>query len=104
VKLIGQAITVILSEEARDAMERAVGGESLQSHRRKGGRRKGMERAAAGRVDPFPIAGVVQDTDELGIWLRVGSEDDKFVVLVRWEYVLSVAFSAREQERIGLRP
>jgi hypothetical protein len=82
VTLTGRTVTVILSDDARDAMQRAV----------------------AETVDPLVIAGLVQDTDELGVWLRVGPEDDKRVLLLRWEYVLSVTFPAREQERLGLRP
>jgi hypothetical protein len=41
----------------------------------------------------------VQDTDDIGIWVRIDREDGEHVVLVRWDYVLSVDFPAGETKR-----
>lgn len=46
----------------------------------------------------------VQDTDDIGIWVRIDREDGEHLVLVRWDYVLSVDFPAGETKTIGLRP
>jgi hypothetical protein len=46
----------------------------------------------------------VQDTDDIGIWARIGREDGEHIVLIRWDYVLSVDFTAGETKTVGLRP
>ena len=46
----------------------------------------------------------VQDTDDIGIWVRIDREDGEHIILVRWDYVLSVDFPAGETKTLGLRP
>jgi hypothetical protein len=46
----------------------------------------------------------VQDPDDIGIWVRIDREDGEHVVLVRWDYVLSVDFPAGETKTVGLKP
>ena len=46
----------------------------------------------------------VQDTDDIGIWARIEREDGEHIVLVRWDYVLSVDFPAGETKTVGLKP
>ena len=46
----------------------------------------------------------VQDTDDIGIWVRIGREDGEHVLLIRWDYVLSLDFAAGESKTVGLRP
>jgi hypothetical protein len=46
----------------------------------------------------------VQDTDDIGIWVRIEREDGEHIVLIRWDYVLSVDFVAGETKTVGLRP
>jgi hypothetical protein len=46
----------------------------------------------------------VQDTDDIGIWVRIAREDGEHVLLIRWDYVLSVDFTAGETKTVGLRP
>lgn len=43
----------------------------------------------------YPV--YVQDTDDIGIWARIDREGGKQIVLIRWDYVLSVVFLAREK-------
>ncbi len=45
----------------------------------------------------------VQDTDDLGLWVRIEREDGEHVVLIRWEFVLSIDFPAGETRTVGLK-
>jgi hypothetical protein len=46
----------------------------------------------------------VQDTDDIGIRVRIEREDGEHVVLIRWDYILSVDFPAGETKTVGLKP
>ena len=46
----------------------------------------------------------VQETDDLGLWIRVGREDGDHILLVRWEFVLTVDFQAGEVRTVGMKP
>jgi hypothetical protein len=46
----------------------------------------------------------VQDTDDIGIWARIYREDGEHIILIRWDYVLSVDFAAGETKTVGIRP
>ena len=46
----------------------------------------------------------VHDVDDLGLWVRVRRADAEHILLVRWEYVLTLDFPAEEAEAVGLRP
>ena len=39
----------------------------------------------------------VQDTDDIGIWARIDRADGKHVVLIRWDYVVSLDVRDREK-------
>ena len=45
----------------------------------------------------------VQDTDDLGLWVRTPREDGEHLLLIRWEYVLTVDFPIGETRTIGLK-
>ena len=45
----------------------------------------------------------VQDTDDLGLWVRIEREDGEHIVLIRWELVLSIDFPAGETRTVGLK-
>ena len=45
----------------------------------------------------------VQDTDELGLWVRVERDDGPHLVLVLWDYVLSLDLKAGATRTVGLR-
>ena len=49
----------------------------------------------------FPF---VQETDELGLWIRVGREDGDHMLLVRWEFVLTMDFQVGEVRTVGMKP
>ena len=46
----------------------------------------------------------VQETDELGLWIRVGREDGDHMRLVRWEFVLTMDFQVGEVRTVGMKP
>lgn len=79
-KLAGRRVEVVLSEEGQSALRLA-----------------GLD---------FPEAALpvffIEDTDELGMWVRVTREDGTHWLLVRWEFVLSVDVVPPEGKRIGL--
>jgi len=78
-KLAGRQVEVVLSEEGQGALRLA-----------------GME---------FPETGLggflVEDTDEMGMWVRVTRGDETHFLLIRWEFVLSLDLLPQGR-RIGL--
>ncbi len=73
------AVTIIFSQEGRAALELAA-------------------------VDPSESYYYVQDTDDMGLWIRVQREDGQHLLLVRWEYDLSLDLPLGETRTVGLRP
>ena len=45
----------------------------------------------------------VDESDDLGLWIRILREDGDHVLLVRWEYVLTADFVVGRSKIIGLR-
>jgi len=45
----------------------------------------------------------IQDTDDLGLWVRTPREDGKHLLLVRWDYVLTIDFPVGETKTIGIK-
>lgn len=65
---------------------------------------RGMLQIAAVNVPESAAVLVhVQDTDDLGLWVRTPREDGEHLLLVRWEYVLTVDFPVGETKTIGLK-
>jgi hypothetical protein len=46
----------------------------------------------------------VQETDELGLWVRVKRKDEDHVLLIRWEFVLTIDLPAAEVKTVGMKP
>ncbi len=46
----------------------------------------------------------VEDTDDIGIWIRIEREEGEYILLVRWDYVLTVDFPTGEARSVGLKP
>ena len=44
----------------------------------------------------------VEDTDDLGMWVRATRNDGVHSVLIRWEFVLSLDLVPPEMKRIGV--
>jgi hypothetical protein len=45
----------------------------------------------------------VEDSDDIGIWIRITREDGDHLVLIRWEYVLSIDFLVGRPKVLGMR-
>ena len=74
-------VALILSDEGRDV----------------------MRFSAVNLPEDGAVAVRIQDTDDVGLWVRTLREDGEHVLLIRWEYVLSVDFPTGEVRRnIGL--
>jgi hypothetical protein len=79
---VGQrTVAIILSEEGREV----------------------LRLAAVNIPDSGAILMHVQESDDLGLWVRTPREDGEHLLLVRWEYVLSIDFPIGETRTIGLR-
>jgi hypothetical protein len=78
-KLAGREVEVVLSAEGQSALRLA-----------------GLE------LPETALTGFsVQETDEMGIWVRVTRADETRVLLLRWEFVLSLDLLP-EERTIGL--
>jgi hypothetical protein len=74
-------VALILSDEGRDV----------------------MRLSAVNLPEAGAVAVRIQDTDDVGLWVRTQREDGEHVLLIRWEYVLSVDFPTGEVRRnVGL--
>jgi hypothetical protein len=59
---------------------------------------------AALNLEESPFLSVrMEDSDDIGIWIRVNREDGDHLFLIRWEYVLSMDFAVGEPKILGLR-
>lgn len=74
-------VAVILTQEGRDV----------------------LQLAAVGVPEGASIFVHVQDTDDLGLWIRTRREDGEHLLLVRWDYVLTIDVPAGETKTIGLK-
>jgi hypothetical protein len=79
-KLAGRDVEVVLSEEGQRALRLA-----------------GLELAETALA-----SFVVEETDEMGIWVRVTRADEMHSLLIRWEYVLSLDLLREKRRGIGL--
>jgi hypothetical protein len=80
-KLAGREVAVVLSEEGQSALRLA-----------------GLELAETALAGFF-----VEDTDEMGMWVRVSRADGMHSLLVRWEFVLSLDLVSEGPKTIGVR-
>jgi hypothetical protein len=80
-KLAGETVAVVISERGRDALKQAA----LQ-----------VPESAA-------ILFSIEDSDGMGLWVRVEREDGLRFILLRWEYILLMDLPAREVRSAGLR-
>lgn len=78
-KLAGRDVEVVLSKDGQSALRLA-----------------GLQLPEANLVG-FSV----EETDEMGIWIRVSREDELHFLLVRWEFVLSLDLLPQDR-RIGL--
>jgi len=65
--------------------------------------REVLKHAAVNVDESMFLAVRVEDTDDIGIWIRMSREDGDHLLLVRWEYVLSMDFPVGQPKTLGLR-
>ena len=65
--------------------------------------REVLQHAALNLAESPFLTVKVEDSDDIGIWIRVGREDGDHLLLVRWEYVLSMDFPVGQPKTLGLR-
>jgi len=46
----------------------------------------------------------VQDTDDIGLWARIDRRDGRDIVLIRWDYVLTIDFELGDTKAVSLQP
>jgi hypothetical protein len=64
--------------------------------------RAALELLRVGLSDEPAMAAVVEDTDDLGLWVRIRRHDGDHLVLIRWEYALTMDFSAGGPKSVGV--
>jgi len=79
-KLAGRYVEVVLSGEGQTALRLA-----------------GLELPETALTGFF-----VEDTDEIGMWVRVIRGDETHFLLIRWEFVLSLDLPPKEPRRVGV--
>ncbi|MGD0225241.1 MAG: hypothetical protein ABSF71_23175 [Terriglobia bacterium] len=80
-RLAEQHVAVVLSQEGQAALQ-----------------------LAGAEVTEIPLADFfVQETDDMGMWVRVNRNDGEHSLLVRWEFVLALDLRPDDARRIGLR-
>ncbi len=80
-KLAERQVAVVLSQEGQAALQLA-----------------GVD-VGEGPLPEF----LVEETDEIGMWVRVARQDGDHTLLIRWEFVLSLDLPPEAARRIGLR-
>jgi hypothetical protein len=65
--------------------------------------REALQLAAVNVPESAAMLVHVQDTDDLGLWVRTPREDGEHLLLVRWEFVLAIDFPIGGTKTIGLR-
>ena len=60
--------------------------------------RQALQLAALNLEDSQFVWVYVDETDDLGLWVRVHRDDGDHLVLIRWEYILSIDVPAKVLE------
>jgi hypothetical protein len=79
--LSGQKLAVLLTEEGRQV----------------------LALASVGDVESPSVSVSVEESEELGLWIRVPREDQVHFFLLRWEYILGVDLPSGTGRLVGLR-
>ena len=65
--------------------------------------REALQLAALGLGHLPALWAYVRDTDDIGLWVRIDRADGEHVLLIRWEYVVSIDFPTGDRQEVGLR-
>lgn len=80
-KLSGQTVTILLAEEGKQIL-------SLAS-------------VSAPETNLLTVS--VEESEDMGLWIRIPREDQMHFLLIRWEYILSIDVPSGLGRLIGIR-
>jgi hypothetical protein len=80
-KLTGQKVAVILTEDGKQI----------------------LALASTGLPDSCSISVSVEESEDLGLWIRIPREDQMHFFLLRWEYILGIDLPSGTGRLIGMR-
>jgi hypothetical protein len=80
-KLSGQTVTVLLTEDGKQVL-------SL---------------ASVGLPESNLLTVSVEESEDMGLWIRIPREDQMHFLLIRWEYILSIDLQSGMGKLIGIR-
>lgn len=64
--------------------------------------RQVLQMAAFRLPDEGAVTLFVQDTDDLGLWVLSERKDGDHLLLVRWEYILSIDIRSPKTRSVGI--
>jgi hypothetical protein len=62
-----------------------------------------LQHAALNLADSPFLSVRVEDSDDIGMWVRVNREDGDHLVLILWEFVLSMDLQVGQPKILGVR-
>jgi hypothetical protein len=80
-KLAGQSVTILITDEGEEVL-RLVG---------------------VSLPDPGLLLVAVEESEDLGLWIRLRRTEGTHIFLLRWEYVLGIDFASPLGKVIGLK-
>jgi hypothetical protein len=80
-KLAGQPVTVVITDEGEEVLK--LVGVSLSN--------------------PGLLAVAVEESEDLGLWIRLRRAEGVHIFLLRWEYVLGIDFATPLSKVVGLK-
>ena len=87
-KLAGKLAVFHLTEDGKSIVRLVIGDEAFQ-----------IETANPKEA----IVSEVEETDDLGVWLRLYERPKSIHFLLRWEFILGIELSANSSNVVGLR-
>jgi hypothetical protein len=80
-KLSGQTVTLLLTEDGKQV----------------------LVLASAGLPETSLMTVSVEESEDMGLWIRVPREDQMHFFLIRWEYILGIDLQSGMGRLIGMR-
>jgi hypothetical protein len=80
-KLSGQTVTVLLTEDGKQV----------------------LTLASVGLPESSLMTVSVEESEDMGIWIRIPREDQMHFFLIRWEYILGIDLQSGMGRLIGIR-
>lgn len=87
-KLAGKSAIFHLSEDGKSVLRHVLGEENYK---------------IATVNTKEAVVTVIEETDDLGVWIRLYERPDSMYFLLRWEFILGIELPANPGNIIGLR-